>query len=252
LVEWFDQFKERSKMEPITKVTPEMKATAREKALAELSPRYNHWVHLAIPSLTACAVVAVCLAFVRHLNLLDLIAVPITFVLLNAGEWRIHRDLLHRRIKPFQLLYDRHTPVHHVIYTTDDMSLKSRREFYLVLMPPFAIIGAFLAAAPAPAALWLLGFHNVALLTAATMMFYMVSYEWLHLSYHLPPDSFVGRMKIIRLLRRHHAMHHNPELMQRWNFNVSLPLWDWVRRTVYTPERAAARAARRRQRTAAA
>ena len=242
LVGWFDQF-EDVKMD--IKVTPELKAEKRVSALAELSPHYHPMIHLAIPSLTASAVVAACLALLHGVQLLDLIAIPITFVLLNAGEWRLHKDVLHRRIKPLQLLYDRHTPIHHVIFTTDDMALRSRREFYLVLMPPLAIIGAFLATTPITAGLWLLGWHNVALLTAATMMFYMVSYEWLHLAYHLPPDSFIGRSRIIGILRRHHAMHHNPELMQRWNFNVSIPLWDWVRRTIYSPERAAARARRR-------
>jgi len=27
-------------------------------------------------------------------------------------------------------------------------------------------------------------------------------------------------------------VHHAPELMQKWNFNVTIPLWDWVRRTI--------------------
>ena len=27
-------------------------------------------------------------------------------------------------------------------------------------------------------------------------------------------------------------MHHDPKLMQRWNMNVTVPLWDWVRGTV--------------------
>ena len=34
------------------------------------------------------------------------------------------------------------------------------------------------------------------------------------------------------MLRRHHALHHDPKLMQKWNFNVSLPLWDLVRGTI--------------------
>ena len=31
--------------------------------------------------------------------------------------------------------------------------------------------------------------------------------------------------------------------MQRWNFNVTVPLWDWVRGTTYRPEKAVARTA---------
>ena len=71
-----------------------------------------------------------------------------------------------------------------------------------------------------------------ACLYAATGIAYAVSYEWLHLSYHLPHDHPVGRSRLIRGLRRHHAIHHDPRLMQRWNLNVTVPLWDVVMRTV--------------------
>jgi sterol desaturase/sphingolipid hydroxylase (fatty acid hydroxylase superfamily) len=63
-------------------------------------------------------------------------------------------------------------------------------------------------------------------------MGYSVSYEWLHLSYHLPRESGIGRRGVIQRLRRHHAIHHDPRLMQRWNFNVTIPFWDWVRGTI--------------------
>jgi sterol desaturase/sphingolipid hydroxylase (fatty acid hydroxylase superfamily) len=58
-------------------------------------------------------------------------------------------------------------------------------------------------------------------------------YEWLHLAYHLPDESFIGRRLLIRRLRQHHARHHNPKLMQRWNMNVTLPLFDWVFGTIH-------------------
>jgi hypothetical protein len=112
--------------------------------------------------------------------------VPAALALLNAGEWRIHRDLLHRRTPPLRLLYDRHTPHHHMIFVTDDMAIRSPRVFRLVLIPFYGVLAAGLATLPIP----------------------------------------------LRL-RRHHAVHQAPELMQKWNFNVTLPLWDLVRGTVY-------------------
>ena len=51
----------------------------------------------------------------------------------------------------------------------------------------------------------------------------MVSYEVLHLCYHAPKDSFIGRLSLIRVLRAHHARHHDPRIMQRYNFNVTVP-----------------------------
>jgi sterol desaturase/sphingolipid hydroxylase (fatty acid hydroxylase superfamily) len=61
----------------------------------------------------------------------------------------------------------------------------------------------------------------------------VLSYEWLHLAYHLPPDGRIGRLRAVAVLRRHHATHHATHLMNRWNFNVTVPLWDWVRGTIH-------------------
>ncbi|HUE39224.1 MAG TPA: hypothetical protein VMR29_06945, partial [Candidatus Binatia bacterium] len=77
-------------------------------------------------------------------------------------------------------------------------------------------------------------------------------YELSHLSYHLPPTSFVGRRWLVRVLRQHHARHHDPRLMQRWNFNVTIPFWDWVQGTIVADvPTALARSAERRAARAA-
>jgi sterol desaturase/sphingolipid hydroxylase (fatty acid hydroxylase superfamily) len=140
--------------------------------------------------------------------------------------------LLHRRSKVAPVLYDRHTPEHHMVYVTDDMAIRNRREMRLVLIPAYGILLLFGGVLLPAAALWLAGLRNVALLFVAVEMAYVLSYEWLHLSYHLPEDSVIGRRRLIRLLRRHHAVHHDPRLMQRWNFNVTVPLWDWIQGTL--------------------
>jgi len=212
----------------------------RQNALDEISPHYNPWVHLAIPSLGAIGIIATSLWLMRGFRWLDLIVVPLTYVLLNAGEWAVHKGLLHKRRPHFELLYDRHTPLHHMVFVTEDMSLRSWREFRLVLMPAPAILAAFLLALPLPALLLLVGQWNMAMLCAATLMFYMVSYEWLHLAYHLPPTTFIGRSRLIGVLRRHHATHHDPKLMRKWNFNVTVPIWDFVSGSIYKPVSSAA------------
>jgi hypothetical protein len=130
------------------------------------------------------------------------------------------------------ILYDRHTPIHHRIFIAKDMSIRDSRECALVLLPWFGIVTIFAATAPFTLLLWFTE-RNLACLFVATSMFYVLSYEWLHLAYHLPPTSMIGRNPLIRALRRHHATHHHPPLMQKWNFNVTVPLWDWVRRTTY-------------------
>jgi hypothetical protein len=206
----------------------------RARLIAEIPGWYRPWLHLAFPSLIGIAVIVASASLLRNVRPLDLVTIPATFLLLNAGEWRIHRDMLHRRTPPLGVLYDRHTPQHHMIFVTDDMAIRATREFRLVLIPAYGIIAAGVGALPIPAALWLgFGLRNPALLFMAVTMAYVVGYEWLHLSYHAPSSSFIGRLKLIQRLRRHHAIHHSPELMQKWNFNVTIPLWDWVRRTIY-------------------
>jgi hypothetical protein len=223
--------------QPLSRLTLERRDELRAKLVARFPRWYSPWVHLGFPSLVGLTVIALCAWQLRDVRAVELVAVPATFLVLNAGEWRIHRDLLHHRTPPLTVLYDRHTPEHHMVFVTDDMAIRSTREFRLVLIPFYGILAAAVGALPIPAVLWL-GLHqrNPALLFMATTMAYVVGYEWLHLAYHAPAESLVGRSRLIAKLRHHHAVHHAPELMQKWNFNVTIPLWDWVRRTIYRGE----------------
>jgi hypothetical protein len=212
-------------------------AEARDALRARLVARIPAWyspaAHLAVPSLFGLAIIAVAIVLIDGLRPWELLTIPVVYVLSNATEWRVHRDLLHRRHPLAKVLYDRHTPEHHMVYVTDDMAMRSPREFRLVLIPAYGIMLIFLGNLPVAAGLWALGWPNVGALFAATGMAYAVSYEWLHLCYHLPADSWLGRRRLIVALRRHHAVHHDPALMQTWNLNVTVPLWDWVRGTIH-------------------
>ena len=220
-----------------SEATVRLEPSKREKLRADLVaaiPRwYSPWLHLAFPSLLGIGLIVAAVLSIHDLAAWQLLIVPITYLVSNATEWRAHRDLLHRRTPPLGVLYDRHTPEHHRIFVNEDMAIRSAREFRLVLIPFYGIVTIFLATFPITLALYLGGQKNLAALFVATTMGYVVLYEWSHLSYHLPADSFVGRRWIVSVLRRHHATHHRPELMQKWNFNVTVPIWDHVRRTVY-------------------
>jgi hypothetical protein len=204
----------------------------RERSLNAAPRFYNPWVHLAIPSVFGIVVFAGCVALLQEPTWRDALMVPVTWVLANIGEWRVHKYWLHRRSRLAPVLYDQHTPMHHMVYLTDDMEIRSARELRLVLIPAYGIMLIFLSLLVPSALLWWAGYRNVALLFVATEMYYVLSYEWLHLSYHLPRDSFIGRRKLIGWLRNHHAVHHDPRLMQRLNFNVTVPFWDWVMGTM--------------------
>ncbi len=233
----------RSVPRPIeTILPPERRDALRAQLLAETPRWYVPTVHMLVPSLCGIAMIAIALSLIRELTAWQLLTVPIVYVLANANEWTIHRIALHRRHPLAPVLYDQHTPKHHMLYVTDDMAIRDRREYRLVLIPAYGLFLIFVTSLPITATIWWLGFHNVACLYAATAIGYAVSYEWLHLSYHLPHHHPVARSRVIRALRRHHAIHHDPRLMQRWNLNVTVPLWDVVMGTTvaeYPPTRGA-------------
>ena len=118
-----------------------------------------------------------------------------------------------------------------MIFVHGDMALRDAREFRLVLIPVAGVLAIFLVTALPAAALWSSGQINFAAMVPSAALLDVASYELMHLAWHLPETSFIGSLRIVRALREHHAVHHDPRLMQRWNFNVTIPLWDLVRKT---------------------
>ena len=222
---------------------PAARHALRQKVLAEMPRWYSPLGHVVFPGLVGIATIAVCLHYVTGLHALELLTVPFTLVLSNAIEWHAHRDVLHKRTRIAPVLFDRHTPVHHKLFSSDDMAITDWRELRNVLLPSFGVLAILSLQLPLLAVALFFGLRNIALLFLATSMGYVLAYEWLHLAYHLPADSLIGRRSSVRWLRRHHSLHHDHKLMQRWNMNVTLPLWDWLRGTVY---RTGATARRRR------
>jgi hypothetical protein len=211
-----------------------MTATTREELrerAVEKPGFYSPWLHLLTPSLVGAVVISLCGARLHDVTALQIVFAFGVFVLSNAVEWRAHKKLLHARWAPLGMLYDRHTPVHHKLYQRGSMAMKDPREFRVVLLPAFGILAILAITAPPAALLFLLGQSNLACLWLMVTTGYVVLYEWLHLSYHLPEPWLVGPLRLTKWLRLHHELHHDPELMTKWNFNVSLPIWDLVRRT---------------------
>jgi len=229
----------RTNTKPYEVTQPLARRDALRAELVARIPRwYSPWGHLAFPSLVGLGMIAAAIALLDRPSVLELLTVPVVLVLVNLNEWHIHRNVLHRRTWPLEVLFWRHTPEHHVIFVRDDMAMRSAQEFRLVLIPFYGILAIFVTTLPLTAALWLLVSPNVALLWVASTMGYVVAYEWLHLAYHLPATNPIGRSRLIAKLRRHHAVHHTPELMQRWNFNVTVPLADWLLGTIWQGETA--------------
>lgn len=204
--------------------------TLRARELDALPRTYLPWLHLLGPTAVGLAMAAAALAGLGPVGA-ELLVVPAAWVLANAAEWRIHRDLLHKPSSLLPWLYERHTLMHHRVFVEQDMAIRSPREFGLVLIPPMAELLLLVVGSAPPLGLVALGYPDAGRLWLATNVAYVLSYEWLHLAWHLPPESVLGRIGLVRRLARLHASHHNPKRMTTANFNVTLPMWDAVRGT---------------------
>src|SRR6185295_10488063 len=140
----------------VTQRPLEQRDAARARALAQ-APQYRPWLHVGTESLIGVAICAAAAWLARGAGPWHLAFFGVLLVLSNATEWSIHRDVLHVRRRGLEVLYDRHTPIHHVIYVTGDMAMRSARELQLVLIPAYGILLVFLFTLPVSALLWWLG-----------------------------------------------------------------------------------------------
>lgn len=202
-------------------------AAFRHEYRAAIGPRYSGWLHFATTSVVSLAVIAFAVSRVRSPSVGALAAVPAVFLFANVVEYLGHRGPMHHRRRGLALVFVRHTLQHHRFYTQDAMAAESARDFQMVLFPP-VMLGFFLGgiAAPVGALLAWLGGANLGWLFVATAVAYFLTYEWLHWSYHQPDASWIGRRALVRRLRHHHTLHHDPARMTTANFNITFPIAD--------------------------
>lgn len=193
---------------------------------------YRPWLHLILPSLVGLATLSAAIWLIRDLRAVELWAIPITYISALGFEWRVHKDVLHRRLPGLAELYERHERTHHVIYTADDMAMRSQNEWMLVLMPWFAIVLIVAMLLPVTALVTWISTRNCAMLSLCTAVLFFLQYEWMHLSFHLPAEHPIARVRLIRYMSALHRSHHDPRNMKRWNFNITIPLFDLLHGTL--------------------
>jgi N-acetyl-gamma-glutamyl-phosphate/LysW-gamma-L-alpha-aminoadipyl-6-phosphate reductase len=90
--------------------------------MEEIPSWYSPIGHLLATAGIGAGTVAFALSRLSGVSALEAVLVPVAgFVIANGFEWRVHKDVLHKRRFPFGELFDRHTPNHHVV------SLQGRR-----------------------------------------------------------------------------------------------------------------------------
>lgn len=207
-------------------------AQRAERVKKGIPAGYRPWLHLILPSLVALGTLALAIRQIHDLRAVDLWTIPITYIAGLGFEWRAHKDILHRRLPLLSELYERHERTHHVIYTADDMAMRSQQEWMLVLMPWFAIVLIIAMLLPVVAFVAWISNRNCAMLSLCTSVLFFLQYEWMHLSYHLPKDHPIAKLWLVRVCGALHTSHHDPRNMKRWNFNVTIPLFDLLHGTL--------------------
>jgi len=190
---------------------------------------YSPWRHMALTLALATALATLGVALAARARTVDWLGLPVFLVIANFIEWMVHRNPMHRPLRP-RLLYKNHAQLHHLAFTDANMVIDRTTDLGLIMMPWYTMLGLFVVASPIIAIAGVLrgpGLAGVFLLGAVA---YFLCYETLHALYHLPDATLdragIGRLRAFRRLQAHHRHHHILGRMAAVNFNVTVPLMD--------------------------
>ncbi|HEY4511856.1 MAG TPA: sterol desaturase family protein [Candidatus Paceibacterota bacterium] len=157
------------------------------------------------------------------LLILGIIAYTSTF------EWLLHRNVMHRPLGKFTYPFKAHAIVHHGLFKADaTYHLSAHQNQGDKKTIPMAWWNALflipIAASPfiLPA---FIGGRSVVITAMIIIAAYYGLYEYIHFCMHLPKQRKIECLGIFRRLNGHHVLHHR---YMHKNFNVVLPLADWL------------------------
>lgn len=215
-------------------IPAQVRAYRDEYRQAHIGRRYRGPLHLGFTTIVCLVVIGLAIGMLDSVTALEWLAIPVTFVYANLVEYFGHKGPMHHPKPGLRIIFERHVRQHHRFFRDDAMAFDGTDDFKAVLFPPVLIV-FYLVAFALPAGLlvaWLLS-TNVALLFVATAVAYFLNYEILHFAYHTDERSWLSRLPLMDRLRRLHTLHHRPELMQDYNFNITYPIGDWLFGTLY-------------------
>ena len=197
---------------------------ARRDAYVAAIPRWHRWwFHLLTPAVAGGALFVLAL---RRMQAWDFAWWPAVLLFANFVEWYYHKNVMHHRAPGLGFAVVAHVGEHHALFTPGHMAIRSARELHAVLLAPASQIIAYAMAVVPAALLWLVR-PGLACAWVSAAALYLVAFEGIHALYHLPAHRLpLGAP--FRWLRRIHELHHDPASMQRYNFNVTVPLWDVI------------------------
>lgn len=216
-------------------MTPESVTRARIAFRKQRVPEhYSGLLHLALVVGFSVLVAAVSFAMLDAVQPAEWLTIPLTFLYCNIAEYFGHRGPMHNKTRFLTGMFRRHTAEHHAFFTNEAICFDTPRDYRAVLFPPVLLVFFFgFFAVPVGALLYFLVSPNVCFLFVFTAILYYLNYELFHFSYHVDPQSWLGRLPLIRRLRANHVLHHDRTLMTRYNFNITYPICDRLFGTLY-------------------
>jgi hypothetical protein len=186
---------------------------------------YDYLLHMILPSGTALIGFVLSILLMTQFSWWMPLAFAGMFFVFFGFEWYFHKNILHQRFPFIESIYEKHELAHHLIFVDQDMAIRDKREIYYVLIPYLAFILAFtIVVFPVAFIIGWFSWNLAMLYLAAAFLFYL-TYEWLHFAYHMPQTDGIP---VFRLLKKHHEIHHNTRNMKRYNFNVTVPVFDAI------------------------
>ena len=164
---------------------------------------------------------------------LELIIIPITFIVSNIFEWALHKYVMHKpqNFPGARAIYSRHTQQHHQFFSKDEMRFAGAHDWRVTFFPPYALIVFTLMSIPGLLILsWLFSPNTGWLFIITTTAMYLI-YESMHFCCHIGDNFLVRNLPFVNTLRRHHAAHHDQGVMTKVNMNLTFPIADWLFKT---------------------
>lgn len=200
-------------------------AAVRNRFRAKTPPGYRAGRHVALVAAFVAAGLVATLPRALPFAPSDLAWIAGFLVLLVLGEYASHRWAMHVAVIP-RAVHHRHVVEHHGFFTRRDMACEDRDDLRWVLFPPWALPLLVATVAPTAALIGRLVSARIAWLFLLEVVAYYAVYEVVHALAHLPTEHPWAGRPLVQAATRHHRLHHDPALMDRWNFNFVLPLGD--------------------------
>ena len=151
-------------------------------------------------------------------------------------EWNLHKHLMHTNRKWLPYPFRAHALIHHQIFKADGTyHLIEDKDKHTIPMAWWnGIVLAIIASIPIAIIGYIVADYWSWLKVGSTVYGYYAVYEYMHWCMHLPRHRLFEEMQWYKNLKERHRIHH--EKMNSKNFNVILPVADWLMGTYQAPQ----------------